>query len=854
MNIFNEIDRFFSSLYGYLTLNDSFLIFLGVFLFVILVTIISTSKSYEAKLIKTIDMFNNYFISNPQINEANLVSFNNRMKMSKVPKHLRKQWQQFVLYRDHPASYYMSFDICVSSPIKNSTFKRDITTMNIIAYILAIVSFLFNLYSVMATDLVSVLQQTLLCPIFILVLNYIVTIFLDIRHNAIVSDLNQNYQYFEVNMDKATQTLPEYVDYEVLFDRNEIKRGIPILYSYLQRRAEEEKKELERARLRNVEHEKFNFDEAGVESSLVLERAMQEAESYIAERKKFMQDMEQVNNDITQEEMNFREITKEYQRQMQVSKESFENFKTQLNEAASAIEANYLKKQQQQELDRQRNLERDYDTATDRHKKVLEGYQEELTAIENDIKAVRTNLEKGMMSEFDTYSSKVYKAAVKQAEESQSKKVKGLQDKIKELETKLANADSELSNIKSQQPNQQQDNQTTNNGQVDNQVSEQVQPVINNESQEYYNPEDGQAETTEVENTQDNNSENSYNNSLEDSQVENNGYQEESYDTKQELESTENEQNEYSSQNDNEQPFTFNYLDEDNQSEQPASEDDTMSLEEGQDDNNEGIANETNNLDNNEPIAKDGEAIGEPFDTVQSESINQKKRPGRPRKEKVEKEHRPVGRPKKVVSEEVTSEKRKVGRPKKETNVDASSETKKKKVGRPRKETNLADESTTEKKKVGRPKKVVDENAEANLPKRGRGRPKKVIEYPQESLEESDVKPTIDSSVEPTVNEVDNQLEAENQVETQSDLDENKAKEPTVKKRGRPKKVVENTEAEPVKENGEIPNEEEGDNVEDIDAYLKRIDEQIAEENAKIAESEKQLEKKSRISRRTTKK
>ncbi len=854
MNIFNEIDRFFSSLYGYLTLNDSFLIFLGVFLFVILVTIISTSKSYEAKLIKAIDMFNNYFISNPQINEANLVSFNNRMKMSKVPKHLRKQWQQFVLYRDHPASYYMSFDICVSSPIKNSTFKRDITTMNIIAYILAIVSFLFNLYSVMATDLVSVLQQTLLCPIFILVLNYIVTIFLDIRHNAIVSDLNQNYQYFEVNMDKATQTLPEYVDYEVLFDRNEIKRGIPILYSYLQRRAEEEKKELERARLRNVEHEKFNFDEAGVESSLVLERAMQEAESYIAERKKFMQDMEQVNNDITQEEMNFREITKEYQRQMQVSKESFENFKTQLNEAASAIEANYLKKQQQQELDRQRNLERDYDTATDRHKKVLEGYQEELTAIENDIKAVRTNLEKGMMSEFDTYSSKVYKAAVKQAEESQSKKVKGLQDKIKELETKLANADSELSNIKSQQPNQQQDNQTTDNGQVDNQVAEQVQPIINNESQEYYNPEDGQAETTEVENTQDNNSENSYNNSLEDSQVENNGYQEESYDTKQELESTENEQNEYSSQNDNEQPFTFNYLDEDNQSEQPTSEDDTMSLEEGQDDNNEGIANETNNLDNNEPIAKDGEAIGEPFDTVQSESINQKKRPGRPRKEKVEKEHRPVGRPKKVVSEEVTSEKRKVGRPKKETNVDASSETEKKKVGRPRKETNLADESTTEKKKVGRPKKVVDENAEANLPKRGRGRPKKVIENPQESIEEYDVKPTIDSSVEPTVNEVDNQLEAENQVETQSDLDENKAKEPTVKKRGRPKKVVEKTEAEPVKEDVEIPNEEEGDNVEDIDAYLKKIDEQIAEENAKIAESEKQLEKKSRISRRTTKK
>lgn len=56
-----------------------------------------------------------------------------------------------------------------------------------------------------------------------------------------------------------------------------------------------------------------------------------------------MQDIEQINADITQEEMNFRETTKEYQRQMQVSKESFDNFKAQLEEVSSTIEANYLK-------------------------------------------------------------------------------------------------------------------------------------------------------------------------------------------------------------------------------------------------------------------------------------------------------------------------------------------------------------------------------------------------------------------------------------------------------------------------------------------------------------------------------
>ena len=44
---------------------------------------------------------------------------------------------------------------------------------------------------------------------------------------------------------------------------------------------------MEKIRLKNIEHEKFNFDQAGVAGSLVLERAMQEAENYIAERKKY---------------------------------------------------------------------------------------------------------------------------------------------------------------------------------------------------------------------------------------------------------------------------------------------------------------------------------------------------------------------------------------------------------------------------------------------------------------------------------------------------------------------------------------------------------------------------------------
>ena len=449
MNIFEKVDRFFATLQDFdINYNTCFIVFVAAFLLTILCVIIVTAKSYESKLTKSIDMFNNYFLQTPNITDSNLVAFNNKMKSRKVPKQLRKQWQQFVLYREAKASEYMSYENCVTNQTGNSSFKRAIQIMNTLAYIFAAASLLLGLYvSYEIMDIASILQKSFLTPIIILLLNYIVSIFLNLRYNAVVTDLYQNYQYFEVNIDKATQTLPEYVDYEVLFDRAEIKRGIPMLYSYLQKRAEEEKRELEIARLKNVEHEKFNFDEAGVAGSLVLERAMQEAENYIAERKKYNQDTEQINSDITQEETNFREITKEYNRQMQVSKETFANFKAQLEEVSSSIEANYLKKQQQQELDRQRNLERDYDTATERHKKVMEGFQAELDGVDKYRAQSRKVLEDAMMSEFETYSSKVYDEAKKLVEEREKANYEKIKNKITELEEKIVSKNQELEKV-----------------------------------------------------------------------------------------------------------------------------------------------------------------------------------------------------------------------------------------------------------------------------------------------------------------------------------------------------------------------------------------------------------------------
>ena len=807
MNIFNEVDKFFSSLKNYLNYNIIFIIFVSLFLVTVLFVIISTSRAYEARLIKAIDMFNNYFIDNPQITDENLVAFNNKMKSKKVPKQLRKQWQQFVLYREDKASHYMSFDVCVSTPIKNSTYKRDITVMNILTYIYVFACILLNLYFSYEysqdLDLILVLQRVLLCPIIILVLNYIITIFLDLRHNAIVSDLYQNYQYFEVNIDKATQTLPEYVDYEVLFDRNEIKKGIPILYAYLQKRAEEEKKELERARLKNVEHEKFNFDEAGVESSLVLERAMQEAENYIAERKKYMQDMEQINSDITQEEMNFRETTKEYQRQMQVSKESFDNFKSQLEEVSSTIEANYLKKQMQQELDRQRNLERDYDTKTDSHKKLLESYQAELTSVENSIKEARKTLEKGMMSEFDTYSNKVYDAALKAVEEREKENKDKLKQEIKTLEETIVSKDKELDNIynQNQSLSEKLDQQNSQLQNVQYQQTNVVQPEQSSVQQEVEPaPQD------------------SYQ-----SDIQFNYLQPENENQNFEQEDSEQNQNE-------------------NTIEENQAESDSINLPESEG-QIESVDNSGETTEADENVDNQGEeniVRSENVFTIQDNESNNRKKAGRPRKIVVESNEPKIekkrGRPRKekVESDEPKVEKKR-GRPRKVQNNSIEKD-----VKNDEQITDVSTQKNTTRR--GRPKTKNEENKLVSKSGKRRGRPKKEAVDNQENttVEKKRGRPRKDNSnlsSEKTTKKVGRPKKVVQEEATNSKASEQKSQEP--KRRGRPRKIETSSDEQP--------------EINDIDAYLKEIDDQIAKESAKIEETKKELEKNSRISKKKLK-
>ena len=60
--VFKYVEKFFSSLTNYIGFNDIFITFVGLFIVAMVCVFVSTSHAYEAKLIKSIDRFNAYFI------------------------------------------------------------------------------------------------------------------------------------------------------------------------------------------------------------------------------------------------------------------------------------------------------------------------------------------------------------------------------------------------------------------------------------------------------------------------------------------------------------------------------------------------------------------------------------------------------------------------------------------------------------------------------------------------------------------------------------------------------------------------------------------------------------------------
>ena len=408
-NIFNQVSDFLN----YVTTEAGIFYWsigvLALMIIAFVVLLILTRKSYEVTLLSCVEKLNRYFLTKPFINEENLVEFN--LKMKKVPKVLRTHWQMYMLNREDSPSAYINVDSCIEKPLKTSSIEKNIKNFTTFTILLVALTLLFGFGAIGSSSLATteVIFQSLIVPSIIIFFYTMFTLIMNAWKNAIYFDLYDTFPLFERNLNKAVSTLPPYVDYEILFTKKEIKDGIPVLQQYLEKRALLEQEELEKARLNAVACEEYDFGELGIDGSLVLERAMKETETFLSSKRRLQTECDQIEAEKENYKKNFESTSKEYQRKLAASRENLESLRQQQENSTNRIEANYIRKQQSDEIKKQQQIEKDSDEATAKYKEEQASLEEEITKRKEEIEEKRKFVEQAMLLEFKHYANVLYK-------------------------------------------------------------------------------------------------------------------------------------------------------------------------------------------------------------------------------------------------------------------------------------------------------------------------------------------------------------------------------------------------------------------------------------------------------------
>ena len=438
-SIFTELLKSLGNIFSSINWDILFFAGLGFAVLFAVFYLIKSRFSYEARVVKKLLRLNNWLNKNRYIDQNNLIEFNNLMK--KTPKHLRYYWHEYMLNREKEPSHYMSTYNLVEKPLKSSSYTSNIKNFKTTTILMASFIGLFSIFKLSTiTPTFSDIAMCLLTPLLMILFYGIVSIIMRASQNMTINSLYQYVHYYGRFLDRAVTTMPDYVDFEVLFTRREIKKGIPVLNEYLEKRARQEQEELEKARINAVEHETYDFSSTGINGALVLERAINESETYINIRSRLLSEIQQLEDEIESIKRTYENTEKDYQKKMQVSKENVDRLRKQQEETTNRIENNYIKKQQADEIKKQEQLEKDNDAATIRFNQEIEGLTAEIETRRKELEERRQYVEEAMKAEYQSFSTKLYKSLTTiLQEESEDEKAEILEIKD-EIAEKLAEA------------------------------------------------------------------------------------------------------------------------------------------------------------------------------------------------------------------------------------------------------------------------------------------------------------------------------------------------------------------------------------------------------------------------------
>lgn len=858
-----EIRKFLTGLAGSITWDMLFYLAIGFELLMIVFFIIKSSFSYEMRMERVLYKLNRWLNVNQYIDQNNLIEFNGLMK--KTPKLLRYHWHQYMLYREKDPSFYMSPYNVIEKPLKTSSFSSNIKNLSAINYSIAALAFVVGL-SYISSSAFSALElaQVLVIPALILIVNVIAIMLLRARQDRNLSKFYLYFHYFDRKMDKAVTTMPDYVDFEVLFTKKEIKRGIPVLNEYLEKRARQEQEELEKARLNAVEHEVFDFSKAGIDGSLVLERAMKETETYLNFRQRTLGEIQQLESEVESLKRNYENTQKDYQRKLQASKENVDRLRKQQEESTNRIESNYIKKQQQDEVKKQEQLERDFDESTMRFNNDIQTLQTDITSKKAELEEHRKIVEDAMNSEYETFSKKVYEKIDKSIEDRVNEEKQaiidmkdGISDELQQANFTIEAQKKEIADLRKALEN----------------------AGVSQGEFEYYN--EALREEAKKVKTGKKNKKDDADSALKVETAENNGEEEQNIvaetvedgTSKKEAEQSEPVYDEYGGYYDAEGYYRYangtyydpqgNYHDEfggyyDPQGNYFPPENKEQSVQESteqkQDNESENAVEENQQVENEESESLEQISATENIDN-NAENVSVEDN------QKIETENE-VSESEQLVTAKEKDNNQEIESANGNAQEKADVEKPKRKRGRPRKETTETVAENVEKKKRGRPRKTQDATETV---KRGRGRPRKEnVEGVEENSQKGKVgRPKKDSTTENKVGRPSKtKLAGARKVGRPKKVEETQVEDNAPKKRGRPKKVVaesQDKQSEPAKKRGRPRKEVAEQDLKNVETSatpkkrgrprktqdsldeIKRLNEKILEENLKLQRQQAEL-------------
>lgn len=449
-SLINTIDSslrvFFNQLTEALGFGGYLGIILGVEALFILLFVIKTVFSYEARLKRSLDKSNKWLFKYKKIDTNNIKDFNNVIKSG--PKRLVYYWQQFILYRDGGPSAYMTEENVIEKPLKTSSWLNNIRNLMMLTGVWAIIAFLFGIASQAGQTLTfQSIAVTLFFPCIVLVTGAIAIIILKGKRVLNLDDIYHLFHIFSRFVTNACVDLPPYIDFDLLFTAKEIENGNAQLREYYEARARKAKEEFEKAKVSEEETKQFNFGDVGVEGTLLLNRAMKESGTYLNKQNQALSQIAQIEGQKDALKRNFENVQMDLQRKIQASKENIQKLIEQQAATTSRIDIGLLRQQQDKEAKKKAQLELDYEHEEQRYNSSKKELDDDIAELNKILDQSLQDAQKGMASEYKTFFEKVMQSAYKSAANKVKEEKQTLIDERDKNEQELINVQTQIKRL-----------------------------------------------------------------------------------------------------------------------------------------------------------------------------------------------------------------------------------------------------------------------------------------------------------------------------------------------------------------------------------------------------------------------